>query len=143
MKLLIKSKKAEREGHTKRLAKLQKDSDKAEKSFDAKRLAWEKTTKERVEGQQKAEAARNDATMAPIKVKKLDMDVTALESKEAAAKAEYDIARDSVEKFRRKLYVDLRLSSFPRAQTSQGSRGHPPATRPDRTFPRTSAAMAT
>lgn len=109
MKILIKSKKAEHDAHTKRLSKLHKDSDKAESAYDSKRKAYEKAAKDHAEAVAKAESANRDPSVAPVKLKKLENEAVSLSAKEDTAKADYDLAQDSIEKFRTQYYtIDLR-----------------------------------
>jgi cell fate (sporulation/competence/biofilm development) regulator YmcA (YheA/YmcA/DUF963 family) len=109
MKILLKTKKAEREAHAKRLTKLQKDSDRAENAYDSKRKAFEKAAKEHADAVAKAEGANRDQSIAPVKLKKFEGEAVSHDKKEQMAKADYDLAQAHVETFRTQYYtVDIR-----------------------------------
>eukprot|EP00041_Stephanoeca_diplocostata_P020290 m.451633 g.451633 ORF g.451633 m.451633 type:complete len:282 (-) comp21530_c0_seq2:2271-3116(-) len=109
MKVVIKAKKSEKETFNKKLAKLQKDLEKAESLYESKKKAFEKAHKDATDAANKAQAASTDTSFSETKLRKLEEDVTNTKRKADETKAEYDIQQDAVTRFREKHYgTDLK-----------------------------------
>lgn len=71
MKVVIKSKKSEKEAFNKKLAKLQKDLEKAESTYENKKKAYEKANKDATDAFNKAQAASTDTGYSESKLRKV------------------------------------------------------------------------